>query len=197
MKLCFNAEQFCAVCVLTWPGPLPPFKGVQGILPEGVKNVVKWKSWLGLKKILKQEKNRLVELEKEKLLKLEELNDVMLTIHFYTKSISVLCDNNYLISFFEGLEEDLTLDTNNDIIKKEGYVSLKFLNDAKDYEINNYITKKEMYDDIKQSSADILKRMDGKIVLKVCWYDEHGKIKCEIIGSDSWEQNLDELLKEC
>lgn len=178
MKLCFNAEELCAVCILTWPGPLPPFKGVQGILPDGVKNVVKWKSRLGLKKLLKQEISKL---EKENLLKTGELIDEMTTILFYKKSISILCDNNYLISFFEA---------------PEGYVSLKFLNDANDYEINNFITKKEMYDDIKQVGADIWKRVDGEIILKVCQYDEQGKVKCEIIRSDSWEQNLDELLKK-
>ena len=59
LKLKVSAEEVCTICVMGWPGPLPPFQGVQGILPYGVKNAIKWKSRMGLKKLVNRQYEKL------------------------------------------------------------------------------------------------------------------------------------------
>lgn len=49
MILDVNSKELCLLSLITWQGPLPLFQGVQGILPDGVKNSVKWKSKIGMK----------------------------------------------------------------------------------------------------------------------------------------------------
>ena len=176
MKLKFSAEEFCALCILSWPGPLPPFKGVEGVLPYGVKNVVKWKSQLSLKKLLKKEKGKL---EQAGLLQNGELVDAMITIHFYQKCISIVQEEQHLISFYEA---------------PEGYVSLNLSNNEDTYEIKKYETKKEMYNDFEQIGTDTWNGDYKGSAIKVYQRDEQGKVQFETIRNDSFVHILEELV---
>lgn len=103
MELKVSAEEMCTICVMGWHGPLPPFKGVQGILPYGVKNVIRWKSQIGLNKLIHNQHEKL---KKEKIWGTKEFNDMVMAILFYKQAYTFVSSQNNFITFYEGTESN-------------------------------------------------------------------------------------------
>lgn len=60
-KIILSAEEVAVLMMLHWPGPFPGGKGIGGILPYGVKNVLKWKNRIGLDNAVKRFKKKMKE----------------------------------------------------------------------------------------------------------------------------------------
>ncbi len=120
MFLDLNSDELCVLSLITWHGPLPLFEGIQGILPDGVKNSVKWKSKTGLKKLAKRLQKRL---EKEGIWETAELENSMIAIIFYEQAVSVMGGGKHIASFYKS---------------EEGLASITFCGDGDMYEIQDY-----------------------------------------------------------
>lgn len=103
LKLKVSAEEMCAICVMGWPGPIPPFQGVQGVLPYGVKNVIKWKSRMGLKKLVNRQYEKL---KKEKIWGTKEYNGMVMSFLFYNQAYTFAGPQDNFITFYEGTESN-------------------------------------------------------------------------------------------
>ena len=177
MKIKLTAQELCVTCILVWPGPFPLFKGVQGIMPEGailpesVKKTLKWKNNLGLKKMQKKQLEEFA----SKGIDTEAIN-AMLIIYSYEKRMSVLCNDEYKISFFSVHDEGIA----GPYIVPEGCAALVFLNNGEDYEIHSFPDETSMNDYIREAAAYLSNEMQGKVLLKVTSnYKEGSKIRPE------------------
>lgn len=120
MVINLNSNELCALSLITWQGPFPLFKGVQGIIPDGVRNSVKWKSKIGLQKLAKDIQMRL---EIEGIWGTAVFENSMITIIFYEQAVSVMCGKKYIANFYKA---------------EEGLSSITFCEERDMYEIQDY-----------------------------------------------------------
>ena len=138
MQLQVSAQEMCTMCVMAWPGPLPPFKGVQGVLPYGVKNVIKWKSQMGLNKLIHNQHDKLV---KQKIWGSKEYNSMFMAILFFKHTYTFEDSNKDFITFYEGIENDFA-----SICSK----------DNDEYEIVHYSNREEWTKAVKQTYQEVM-----------------------------------------
>ena len=138
MNLKVNAEELCTMCVMAWPGPLPPFQGVQGVLPYGVKNVIKWKSNMGLNKLMRKQHDKL---EKEKIWDTIEYNSMFMAILFFKHAYTFEDSSKNFITFYEGIENS--------------FASI-CLRENDEYEIANYSNRETWLEAIMQKYQNVI-----------------------------------------
>lgn len=145
MNLKLGAEEMCIICVMAWPGPLPPFQGVQGVLPYGVKNAIKWKSKLGLKKLIRNQHEKL---KKEKIWGTKEYNDMLMAVLFFNQAYTFVDSNKNFVTFYEGVEGN--------------FASICSRN-HNEYEIVNYSTRENWCREIVRNYQEL--RLNGNLEL--------------------------------
>ena len=160
MNLKLNAEEMCVICVMAWPGPLPPFQGVQGVLPYGVKNAIKWKSKLGLKKLIRNQHEKL---KKNKIWGKKEFNDMLMSVLFFNQAYSFVDVNKNFVTFYEGTEGN--------------YSSICSKN-SDEYEIRNYTMRENWYNEIMHTYHEL--KENEKIELFTVIHHRWGNNKKEI-----------------
>lgn len=97
MELKLNAEEIAVLMMLHWPASFPGGKGIGGIIPYGIKNVLKWKNAIGLRNAVKRFEKKMTSL---KLWNLPELGSIAMPILFFDKAVTiqrgkVLCKSIY------------------------------------------------------------------------------------------------------
>lgn len=101
-NITLNAEEVAVLMMMYWPAPFPGGKGIGGLLPYGVKNVLKWKNRIGLDRAAKRFETKM---KKERLWNSPELGSIAMPVLYYNKGIVVQKDTMLYKSIYFG--EDL------------------------------------------------------------------------------------------
>ena len=172
LNLKVNAQELCTMCVMAWPGPLPPFQGVQGVLPYGVKNVIKWKSALRLDKLIRKQHEKL---KKEKIWSKKEYHSMLHGILFFKQAYTFEDSNKNFITFYEGIENT--------------FASIR-LKDNGEYEINNYLSREEWLESIMCTYDEIIKNENVELFTIIHHYcGKKGKEVRDRYSIGNWDMN--------
>lgn len=134
-----NAEEVAALMMLYWPAPFPGGKGIGGIIPYGVKNVLKWKNGIGLNNAIKRFKKKMTSLN---LWDSPELGSIAMPVLYYKKAVTIQKDKTVLKSIYFG--EDLFVVI--DYLENDEYLfSFKFSSDEIDLSDVNDTDLKTIY----------------------------------------------------
>lgn len=97
-----NAEEVAALMMLHWPTMFPGGKGIGGIIPYGVKNVLKWKNRIGLDNAIKRFKKKMIN---QKCWNVSELANLAIPVLYYEKAITIQRGKELVLSIYLGKEE--------------------------------------------------------------------------------------------
>ena len=153
-----NAQEMCTMCVMAWPGPLPPFQGVQGVLPYGVKNAIKWKSALGLNKLIRKQHDKL---KNEKIWGAKEYNSMFKAILFFKHAYTFEDSNKNFFTFYEGIETSFA-----SICSR----------DNNEYEMVSYSNRETWIEAIMQTYHDTIESENSELFTVIHhWCGDNGK----------------------
>lgn len=155
MKWRFNAEEMNLIFLMAWPEKISAFQKLSSIYPNGVKNVLKWRHGIGI--MAEKQKKKL---EEQNIWGTDEFEFAVMVMLLFKKKISIIKNNEYIVSYF----------VSNDIVS-----SLTFLNEINEYEVRSYSDKKRWIEDIERDVTD---------------HKEEENTVVEFLGMDAGENDI-------